>query len=181
MVQEFLQALERYEASLGSDDPQRILVPRFRELVEWHADSALRTCFPGHLTGSAVIVTPDRRQTLLTHHRKLNRWLQLGGHADGSFALHEVALREAQEESGLVDITFVHSEILDLDIHWIPPGKEPGHFHYDVRYLLQAAHPERVVISEESHDLRWFAWDEAYKASTEPSLNRLFDKTRLLQ
>lgn len=181
MRNEFLLALDRYEASLPPQDSQRNLVPRFRELLELHADSAERTCFPGHLTGSAVIVTPDRSRTLLTHHRKLDRWLQLGGHADGSYRLDEVALREAQEESGLDEFRFVTGEILDLDVHWIPPGKEPGHFHYDVRYLLEALRPEAIVVSEESVALKWFGWDEAYAVSTEPSLTRLFDKTRLLQ
>src|SRR4051812_21187124 len=70
-----------------------------------------RSLLTGHLTGSAWVVSPDRTRTLLTHHRKLDKWLQLGGHADGNSDLAAVALREAQEESGLTRLRLVSAEI----------------------------------------------------------------------
>src|SRR5579859_4895881 len=85
----------------------------------------------GHFTGSAWLVSADGERVLLTHHRKLGRWLQLGGHADGDTDLAQVALREAEEESGLVGLA-VEPEPFDLDRHRIPArGTEPEHWHYD--------------------------------------------------
>lgn len=110
---------------------------------------------PGHFTGSAWLVSADGERVLLTHHRKLGRWLQLGGHADGDADLARVALREAEEESGLVDLE-VQAEIFDLDRHAIPArGADPEHWHYDVRFVVRATGSEDFAVGEESLDLAW--------------------------
>jgi len=110
---------------------------------------------PGHFTGSCWLVSADGERVLLTHHRKLGRWLQLGGHADGDADLAQVALREAEEESGLVDLV-VEPHIFDLDRHAIPArGAEPEHWHYDVRFVVRATGSEEFAISEESLALAW--------------------------
>ena len=128
----------------------------------------------GHFTGSAWLVSADGERALLTHHRKLDRWLQLGGHADGDADLRAVALREAEEESGLAGLT-VESEVFDLDRHWIPArGAEPGHWHYDVRYVVRAGASEDFFVSEESLALAW--WDVkrlATEAGIDASLQRM--------
>jgi 8-oxo-dGTP pyrophosphatase MutT (NUDIX family) len=109
----------------------------------------------GHFTGSAWLVSADSERVLLTHHRKLGRWLQLGGHADGDEDLARVALREAEEESGL-DGLLVEGGIFDLDCHLIPErASEPAHWHYDVRYVLRASGREAFAVSEESLALAW--------------------------
>lgn len=114
-----------------------------------------RARLEGHFTASAWLVSLDLQRVLLTHHRKLDRWLQLGGHADGDTHLPRVALREAGEESGLANLEG-ESEIFDLDRHWIPDRAEvPGHWHYDVRYVVHATGGEDFVVSEESHALAW--------------------------
>ncbi len=114
-----------------------------------------RTHAAGHFTGSAWVVSADGRRTLLTHHRKLDRWLQPGGHADGERDLSCVALREACEETGLGGLR-VEEAIFDLDRHFIPArGLEPGHWHYDVRYVVCAGRDEDFSVSEESHALAW--------------------------
>ena len=109
----------------------------------------------GHFTGSAWLVSCDGERVLLTHHRKLNAWLQLGGHADGDADLSRVALREAEEESGLTDLV-VEPAIFDIDRHRIPARpNEPEHWHYDVRYIVRATGGEDFVVGDESHDLAW--------------------------
>ncbi|QNP42233.1 NUDIX hydrolase [Lysobacter solisilvae (ex Woo and Kim 2020)] len=109
----------------------------------------------GHFTASSWLVNRAGTHVLLTHHRKLDRWLQLGGHADGDRDLANVALREAEEESGLAGLR-VDPVIFDLDRHWIPErGDVPGHWHYDVRYVVHAGASEAYVVGDESHDLAW--------------------------
>jgi len=127
----------------------------FRELVSTDAHAAWRERQAGHLTGSAWLVSADGERVLLTHHRKLDRWLQLGGHADGDADLARVALREAEEESGLLDLE-VETIVFDLDRHRIPArGDEPEHWHYDVRFVVRARGSEAFVVGEESHALAW--------------------------
>lgn len=94
----------------------------------------------------------------LTLHKKLGFWLQLGGHADGDSNLLSVAIKEAYEESGLNNISVLSEEIFDIDIHYIPKFKSvPGHYHYDVRFLLKNCDDDdKIKISDESNDLRWF-------------------------
>ena len=132
---------------------------------------------PGHFTGSAWLVSGDGGRVLLTHHRKLGRWLQLGGHADGDRDLARVALREAREESGLGDLV-VEPAIFDLDRHWIPEHKGvAAHWHYDVRFVVYADGDEAYTVSEESHDLAWRRIAElAVEAGTDPSVQRMARK-----
>lgn len=151
------------------------VVAQFLVLLDDPADPFVRERLEGHLTGGAWLVSGDGRRTLLTHHRKLGRWLQLGGHADGDIDMARVALKEAEEESGLVDLS-VEGDIFDLDRHWIPERKDvPGHWHYDVRYVVRAGGSEAYVISEESLDL---AWREIAPIADEPdeSLSRMARK-----
>ncbi len=125
-------------------------------LVEGGVDPFTRERLAGHFTGSAWLVSADGQRVLLTHHRKLQRWLQLGGHADGDHDLAAVALREAEEESGLPGLRLASAEIFDLDRHWIPERRDvPGHWHYDVRYVVVAGSNEAFVVSEESLELAW--------------------------
>ena len=146
--------------------------------VEGHPDCLLRTCLPGHLTGSAWILSPDRRRTLLTHHGKLGKWLQLGGHADGDPDLLEVALREAREESGLSRLRVVDPRLFDVDRHWIPArGAEPGHWHHDLRFLLEADPSEPLTLTHESRALAWVDVASVPALNPEESMARMVRKT----
>lgn len=128
---------------------------------------------PGHFTGSALVLSHDGRRTLLTHHRKLGLWLQPGGHADGDTDLRRVALRESCEETGLAGL-HIAPDILDLDRHWIPArGDEPGHWHFDVRFLVHATGSEDYIVSGESHALAWWPLVEVAGGDFEPSLRRM--------
>ncbi len=163
------RTLESHEAAMVAD------MIRF---VEMHEDCLLRSCGPGHLTGSAWIVDATRKRTLLTHHRKLDKWLQLGGHADGDPDLLAVALREAREESGLTRLRAVSAEIFDVDRHWIPERKgEPGHYHYDLRFMIEADESEPLVVTSESKDLGWIDVADVVRLNPEESMARMVRKT----
>ncbi len=147
-----LRLLERFGAAGAAEAAATRL---FREFGLEHADCFERSCIPGHFTGSAWLVDRAGQRVLLTHHRKLDRWLQLGGHADGDPDLARVALREAEEESGLADLV-VETGIFDLDRHVIPArGSEPEHWHHDVRFVVRANGSETFVVGDESHALAW--------------------------
>jgi 8-oxo-dGTP pyrophosphatase MutT (NUDIX family) len=146
------------------------------------------------LTGSALVTTPSFDAVLLTLHGKLNKWLQLGGHADGDPDLSNVAAKEVGEESGLTTYDFLRYEGVfgegtdglplpfDLDHHDIPARKsDPAHVHYDVRYVIVADPSAPLGISDESHDLKWLPLAEARRLTTERSMHRQFDKLEWLK
>ena len=184
-----------------SYDPveERKIVTKFDAFVAATPRCFERSHASGHITGSAIVVSEDFKEVLLTLHAKLGMWLQLGGHADGHHLVHEVAATEVQEESGLTDFKFFDwtpagvktgpetgaSRALtpafpvpfDLDAHWIPPNpRDPGHWHYDVRYVVVAPRDQKIAITDESHDLKWFTLDAARKVTAERSMHRQFDK-----
>jgi len=127
---------------------------RVLDLVGRHPEAARRTCRPGHLTGSAVVVDAEASATLLMLHAKLGRWLQPGGHADGDANLAAVALREATEETGIEGLA-VRLPALDVDVHEVAPPAEDPHLHLDVRFLVLAPPGAREVANEESLALAW--------------------------
>lgn len=133
-----------------------------------------RDCFPAHFTASAWLVSADGARVLLMHHRKLDRWLQPGGHADGDSDLPRVAAREAMEETGLNDVV-VQDELFDLDAHEIPArGNEPAHCHFDVRFVVTATGSEHFAANHESRAMVWRAIDEvAADAGIDASIRRM--------
>ena len=149
----------------------------FVDLLATGQQAFARESLAAHFTGSAWLLSADGERVLLTHHRKLGRWLQLGGHADGDTDLARVALREAEEESGLEGLR-VLPEPFDLDRHRIPArGDEPEHWHYDVRYVVRAGANERFVLSEESNALAWCSVREiADVPASDVSLRRMAHK-----
>jgi 8-oxo-dGTP pyrophosphatase MutT (NUDIX family) len=178
-----LATLLQAHAQRWPDDADR--AARMRAFIAAHEDCLLRTCRPGHLTGSAWIVSPDHQSVLLVHHRKLGRWLQPGGHADGEADLFRVALREAREETGLATFETLPGGVppapLDLDIHEIPPhGGEPAHLHLDVRFLLVASPGEVAQASEESAAIAWVPRERLGEVSDEESLHRMERRARAI-
>lgn len=168
---ELLHSIAAFGAREASDAS---VASAFDEFVRAEIDCASRELLAGHLTGSAWLVNGAGTQVLLTHHRKLERWLQLGGHADGDLNLAAVALREAVEESGLTDLV-AEPDLFDLDQHWIPErGAVPGHWHYDCRFVVRAKGSEDFIVSEESHALAWRSIVElAEDAQADASLRRM--------
>ena len=147
---------------------------RIISFVEGEPACAERSHQFGHLTGSAWVVNNTRTMALLLHHRKLNRWMQPGGHADGDLDLLAVALREAREESGLTSIAPVSGEVFDVDIHEIPPFKDiPAHYHFDVRFLLVADDSEAPYRNPESNEVKWIELSEIRRYTDEESVLRM--------
>ena len=153
-------------------------VPRFLALLQIE-NCYERSLLSGHLTGSAWVIHPDFTQVLLLHHKKLDRWLQPGGHADGEEDILAVTLKELEEETGLSDVTLIGNSFFDLDIHTIPQRKGvPTHEHYDVRFAFVANQPEQLVKNEESNELRWVPIDQMSALIGEDlSMQRLLEKT----
>lgn len=167
------EILTAYEAVGESQTRMRA---RIVDWIDKHPlDAHLRSCLEGHLTASAVLMDATRTRVLLTLHRKLGKWLQLGGHCDGDANLAGVAWRETLEESGIQPAA-ISAAPIDVDVHRIParPG-EPEHDHLDTRYLVVAPKSAEVVISSESIDLRWFTRSEAEGLELDSSVLRLFD------
>ena len=144
------------------------------EFVNQNPDCFERSLLIGHITGSAWIVDKSQQFALLTHHRKLDKWFQTGGHCDGDSDVLNVAMKEAREETGLADIQAISNEIFDIDIHEIPERKGvPTHLHYDVRFLLEADLNEPLIISSESSDLAWVELSKISQLNDSQSIMRM--------
>ncbi len=163
-----LDLLDNYKNSNHITHDELPVIEQFKKLL-----AEKPHCFDrqegGHITGSAWIINPENSAALLTHHKKLNKWLQLGGHCDQNSDVAATALREAQEESGMQEFEFIISDIFDIDIHPIPNTCK---YHYDVRFLLRAK-DSNFVISEESHNLAWVPFDKMHEYAQEVSVLRM--------
>ncbi|MEU0286791.1 NUDIX hydrolase [Streptomyces sp. NPDC052492] len=155
------------------DQPE--LRDAYLEHLAAHPDGLWKACGAGHVTASALVVDPERGRVLLTLHRKLRMWLQMGGHCEPEDAtLAAAALREATEESGVTGLTLLAGGPVRLDRHPIPP---PCHCHFDVQYAALAAPDAVHAVSDESLDVRWFPYDEVPSVADD-SVVRLLDATR---
>lgn len=185
MVDRMRSLLAEIEACAPADDRERLHRLRFLKLLGSSEDCFTRHRFePGHVTASAFIIDRRRARLLLHRHRRLGRWLQMGGHVDDGERAVDAAKREGLEESGLTDLQLLTSAVLDLDVHAIPAARgEPEHLHFDVRYLFASATPDAIAIQEaESEDLRWFGFDEAISVMDEEGSSRAIGKiVRLLR
>ncbi len=174
-----LRDLDAYVASDAREETMRL---RLRAFVSGHTDCFERSLRAGHVTGSAWIVDRAASAVVLAHHRKLARWLQPGGHADGDADVRRVALREASEESGLAGIVLARHAIYDLDVHDIPArADEPAHVHYDVRFAFYARREDAPVTSDESHAVAWVPLAEIERYAIDDSVRRLIAKTATLR
>jgi 8-oxo-dGTP pyrophosphatase MutT (NUDIX family) len=168
-------ALASYAAA---DDTERASLSRVRALLSQARDPFSRDV-PDHVTASALVARPDGSAFLLVHHRRLDRWLQPGGHVEPEDrSVFDAARREAAEETGvtLVDAP-IGPRILDVDVHPVPPrGKKPGHVHHDIRFLLTTTATNIAPAPSEVRDARWFTAEEALREGGDESVRRALRK-----
>jgi len=151
--------------------------PRMIEFIQEHSNCFDRSLAIGHITASAWILNKNHLKALLMHHAKLGQWFQLGGHCDGNPDVLSVAIKEAQEESGINGIAPLSENIFDIDIHLIPENsKEKAHYHYDVRFLLAVTSDEKVIPNNESKELRWISKELSCLPTESQSVERMFNK-----
>jgi 8-oxo-dGTP pyrophosphatase MutT (NUDIX family) len=174
--------LGELHAYVPADAREAAMRDRVVAFVHAHGLHAFeRSNLRGHVTASAWIVAPDRQSVVLLHHRKLDRWLQLGGHVDGDPDVRRGALREAREESGLRTLRALGEAIYDIDVHRVPArGAEPEHDHYDLRLAYEADPRESLVRNDESHDVRWIPLAEIERYAIDESVRRLVRKVATL-
>ena len=174
--------LEGYEAF---DADEEAHAARLRDFLETGGDIFARDNPIGQVTASAMVVNRQGTDALLTHHAKLDRWVQFGGHVESEedVTILGAAIREAMEESGVDGLVPDSPGIFDIDVHAIPANAakgEPAHMHFDVRFLLIAPSAD-YVVSDESHDLRWYSLSEmALLFANEPPMRRMVQKLQLM-
>ena len=156
MKKEFINTykmLERYEPLYPEEF---ISKEKMLEFLIACDDCFLRSCRVGHFTSSAFLLNKNMTHVCLMHHTKLDKWMQLGGHCDGDYDILNVAIKEAQEESGIKNIKPIKEEIFDIDVHLIPPNiNDEAHYHFDIRFLLHAYDDDTLIKNHESQELRW--------------------------
>lgn len=159
------------------------MVERTRRFVAQHLNCFDRELLPGHVSGSSWVVNPARSHVLIMHHRKLDRWLQPGGHADGDPDMLRVVLKETAEEAGIdiKNVKLLGERIFDVDVHTVHESShDPRHTHYDVRFLVEIDDRLSVPGNAESHEIRWVSLDQVPRFNNALSLRRMVDKTRRL-
>lgn len=174
--QELIQLIETYP----NNDANKLLTLLF---VENYPDFWTKKNVTGQVTASCWVVNKERTKALMTHHRKLDRWLQLGGHLEAEDrTIVNSCKRELEEESGLTQFTLLQHSIFDMDVHKIPTSKKgiPEHFHFDIRMLFEADESEEIQFDiEESNHVKWMSFDEIKTAvSDNESILRMITKTK---
>lgn len=171
-----------------SDPAEKITKQKMLIFLDQYPECFHRSLEVGHFTASAWLFSNDQTQALLLHHAKLNGWFQLGGHCDGNPDVLAVAIKEAQEESGIENIVPISTEIFDIDIHAVPAtstsptssgfanSREKAHDHYDVRFLLKVVGPAKIIQNHESKELRWIGKNSKELPTQSRSVIRMFDK-----
>ena len=166
--------LDKYNPT---DIEEQFAKQRMLDFLDTCTDCFERSCTLGHFTASSWLVNSDLSKVLLMHHKKLNLWLQLGGHCDGDNNVMRVSLKEAREESGINNIIPLKEDVFDIDMHLIPQiNQESPHYHFDIRFLLKVDGNDDVLANSESNALQWFAPEVEVLPTTHSSIIRMLNK-----
>jgi 8-oxo-dGTP pyrophosphatase MutT (NUDIX family) len=179
-----LEAVRQELSDYRTADPTEAgYVTRMLQLSQASAACERSHFTPGHFTASAFVLSPDRREVILIHHKKLGIWVQPGGHVEATDAdLLSAARREVAEEVGLGDLDLVStaSSLFDVDIHLIPGRKtEPAHEHFDVRFAF-VARTRDFERTEEVADVRWVPLADVAEITSDVSVLRAVRKLQAL-
>ncbi len=150
-------SLEQYKIdNLDKTD----IIDRFLDFLGIYSQSAfINDNWEWHITASMLITNPEHSKVLLMFHKKLQKWLQFGGHSDGDSNTLATAIREFHEESGIDIEPDLIGGIFDVDIHDIPADQKwrPVHLHYDILYLACIVEDTPFVMQVDEVDaIRWF-------------------------
>jgi 8-oxo-dGTP pyrophosphatase MutT (NUDIX family) len=171
-----MELIEEIKKFVVIFDEEVIIKKLFIAFIEENENCFERSLLIGHITASAFVYDPNVSKVLLLHHKKLDKWLQPGGHCDGNKNTVEVALTEVWEETGL-KISNPSNRIFDLDIHTIPEHKNiPEHQHFDVRYLFEVDSNVLLTQNHETNELKWVPIAEIENYTEENSILRMVRK-----
>jgi 8-oxo-dGTP pyrophosphatase MutT (NUDIX family) len=156
-AESLLQQLRAYQPA---DDAEAGSLQFIIDFLEAEAKPFSRKTLHGHITSSGFVVDASYQNVLMVWHRKLERWLQPGGHVEKEDAsVYESAMREVEEETGhRAEPSILGNIIFDVDVHEIPARKsEPAHKHLDIRFVFVAGEK----VGEPDHELKWLPVQEA--------------------
>lgn len=164
-----------------SDQAESEMLQEIKNFVSGNSECFERTLASGHVTASGWIISNNKEEVLLMHHRKLDRWFQPGGHCDGDPDVVAVAKKEVEEETGLTHFALLQDGIFDVDIHLIPANtKDAAHYHYDIRFVFEADPTEELIINIESNDVKWIPVSEVENLNNSESIMRMIRKISAL-
>lgn len=174
------QKIQRYRPVNEQEAQDQAVMLQF---IVSHADYLERENKVAHFTSSIWTVNPQRTKTLMVYHNIYKSWSWIGGHADGERDLAAVALRELREETGVRCASLVSRDIFSLEVLTVEGHEKrgcyvPSHLHMNVTYLAEADESEALIVNEEENQaVRWFSFEDALKASTEPwFVERIYPK-----
>jgi 8-oxo-dGTP pyrophosphatase MutT (NUDIX family) len=155
-----------------TDSSQDALREAVLAFLHARPDGCRRSCVPGHVTASTLVVDHSGASALLTLHPRIGRWVQLGGHCeDGDADILSAALREATEESGIAGLR-MDPTLAAIHVHPVTCSLGVPTRHLDLQFLAHAPAQAAAVISDESLDLRWWSID-ALPGGSDDGLARL--------
>ena len=179
MNKQSIYTLTQNYLSKYPEDSHALHILEFLDNYEnfWQRDNSY-----GHITSSAWVVNETRDKVLLTHHKKLDIWIQLGGHIEAEDnTIYETCERELREESGLKEFKLLSNEIFDIDVHKFPLSANgfPEHFHLDIRFLFQGNSDEKINFDLlESNEVVWIPINEVENYQNARSVMRMLEKLR---